>query len=196
MTNARELIIWNRHLSLFNNVYEFSMIIVPSIIVAPRYFSGEVLSCVHIFPIGRVSTIHILQPYKAFNIWGYVQMLYISSYAYYLYLVVIYMYCKRNQVWLHWHVRVDRMGRVNPVWPSTWWHLVFDRWMEGNILMTLLCSSGGVWCDLTNWICFPPNIGCSFCYCSQVWQPQVCYQLYDLCKVLGPQHEIGKCLFR
>lgn len=74
MTNARELIVWNRHLSLFNNVYEFSMIIVPSIIVAPRYFSGEVLSCVHIFPIGRVSTIHILQPNKAFNICGYVHI--------------------------------------------------------------------------------------------------------------------------
>ncbi|KAG0586543.1 hypothetical protein KC19_2G098900 [Ceratodon purpureus] len=40
--NIRELILWNRHLSLFNNVYEFSMIIVPSIIVAPRYFSGQV----------------------------------------------------------------------------------------------------------------------------------------------------------
>lgn len=42
VANIRELILWNRHLSLFNNVYEFSMIIVPSIIVAPRYFSGEV----------------------------------------------------------------------------------------------------------------------------------------------------------
>lgn len=40
--NVRELIVWNRHLSLFNNIYEFSMIIVPSIIVAPRYFSGQV----------------------------------------------------------------------------------------------------------------------------------------------------------
>ncbi|KAG0612261.1 hypothetical protein M758_6G014300 [Ceratodon purpureus] len=42
VANIRELILWNRHLALFNNVYEFSMIIVPSIIVAPRYFSGEV----------------------------------------------------------------------------------------------------------------------------------------------------------
>jgi hypothetical protein len=42
VANIRELIVWSRHLALFNNVYEFSMIIVPSIIVAPRYFSGEV----------------------------------------------------------------------------------------------------------------------------------------------------------
>ena len=90
MTNARELIIWNRHLALFNNVYEFSMIIVPSIIVAPRYFSGEVLSCVHLFSIGRVSTTHILQPNKGYNICGYIQMLYISSITYYLRLVFIY----------------------------------------------------------------------------------------------------------
>lgn len=42
LATTRELIVWSRHLSLFNNVYEFSMIIVPSMIVAPRYFSGEV----------------------------------------------------------------------------------------------------------------------------------------------------------
>jgi len=42
VANMRELIVWNRNLSLFSNAYEFSMIIVPSIIIAPRYFSGEV----------------------------------------------------------------------------------------------------------------------------------------------------------
>jgi putative ATP-binding cassette transporter len=42
VANVRELIVWNRNLSLFSNAYEFSMIIVPSIIIAPRYFSGGV----------------------------------------------------------------------------------------------------------------------------------------------------------
>ncbi len=44
VANMRELIVWNRNLSLFSNAYEFSMIIVPSIIIAPRYFSGEVIT--------------------------------------------------------------------------------------------------------------------------------------------------------
>lgn len=99
MTNARELIVWNRHLSLFNNVYEFSMIIVPSIIVAPRYFSGEVLPCVHIFPMGRVTTTHILQLNKGLNICGYIQMMYISAFKCCLCLVIILMQCfERHQV--------------------------------------------------------------------------------------------------
>lgn len=42
VANFREIILWNRHFSLFNNVYEYAMIIVPSIVIAPRYFSGEV----------------------------------------------------------------------------------------------------------------------------------------------------------
>jgi hypothetical protein len=51
--NIRELILWNRNLSLFNNVYEFSMIIVPSIIVAPRYFSGQVRLSSYTCPVTK-----------------------------------------------------------------------------------------------------------------------------------------------
>ncbi|GLJ54902.1 hypothetical protein SUGI_1178820 [Cryptomeria japonica] len=40
--NARELIIWNRHLALFSNAYDFSVLIIPSLIIAPRFFRGEV----------------------------------------------------------------------------------------------------------------------------------------------------------
>ncbi|KAH9317737.1 hypothetical protein KI387_019506, partial [Taxus chinensis] len=40
--NARELIIWNRHLALFSNAYDFSVLILPSLIIAPRFFRGEV----------------------------------------------------------------------------------------------------------------------------------------------------------
>ncbi|KAL2630011.1 hypothetical protein R1flu_014697 [Riccia fluitans] len=42
VANVRDLILWRRHLGLFNNAYEFSMLVVPSIIIAPRYFAGEV----------------------------------------------------------------------------------------------------------------------------------------------------------
>ena len=38
----RDLILWKGYLSHFNNIYESPMIIIPSIIVAPRYFSGQV----------------------------------------------------------------------------------------------------------------------------------------------------------
>ena len=61
VANIRELIVWNRHLALFNNVYEFSMIIVPSIIVAPRYFSGEVHSTTVIYP-----NVHFIETNKHF----------------------------------------------------------------------------------------------------------------------------------
>jgi ABC-type uncharacterized transport system fused permease/ATPase subunit len=40
--NARELIIWSRHLALFSNAYDFVVLIVPSLIIAPRFFKGEV----------------------------------------------------------------------------------------------------------------------------------------------------------
>lgn len=40
--NARELIIWSRHLALFSNAYDFLVLIVPSLIIAPRFFKGEV----------------------------------------------------------------------------------------------------------------------------------------------------------
>ncbi|KAH7287426.1 hypothetical protein KP509_32G055900 [Ceratopteris richardii] len=40
--NTRELLIWCRHLALFSNLYEYAVIIIPSLIIAPRYFSGEV----------------------------------------------------------------------------------------------------------------------------------------------------------
>ncbi|BBN07121.1 vitamin B12/bleomycin/antimicrobial peptide transport system ATP-binding/permease protein [Marchantia polymorpha subsp. ruderalis] len=42
IANSRDLILWRRHLGLFSNAYEFSMLVVPSIIIAPRYFAGEV----------------------------------------------------------------------------------------------------------------------------------------------------------
>ncbi|KAL3687738.1 hypothetical protein R1sor_014047 [Riccia sorocarpa] len=42
VANSRDLILWRRHLGLFNNAYEFSMLVVPSIIIAPRYFAGQV----------------------------------------------------------------------------------------------------------------------------------------------------------
>eukprot|EP00250_Pteridium_aquilinum_P026495 c33097_g1_i1 orf=135-2078(+) len=40
--NTRELLIWTRHLALFSNAYEYAVIIIPSLIIAPRYFAGEV----------------------------------------------------------------------------------------------------------------------------------------------------------
>lgn len=40
--NAREFIIWSRHLALFSNAYDFVVLIVPSLIIAPRFFKGEV----------------------------------------------------------------------------------------------------------------------------------------------------------
>ncbi|XP_024517475.1 uncharacterized protein LOC9661751 [Selaginella moellendorffii] len=40
--NMRELIVWDRHLSLFSNAYEFSIFIVPYLIIAPKFFSGQV----------------------------------------------------------------------------------------------------------------------------------------------------------
>ncbi|CAM6096254.1 unnamed protein product [Calypogeia fissa] len=42
VANTRDLIVWRRHLALFSNAYEFSMLVVPSIVIAPRYFAGEV----------------------------------------------------------------------------------------------------------------------------------------------------------
>ncbi|KAI5069407.1 hypothetical protein GOP47_0015708 [Adiantum capillus-veneris] len=40
--NTRELLVWWRHLALFSNAYEYAVIIIPSLIIAPRYFAGEV----------------------------------------------------------------------------------------------------------------------------------------------------------
>eukprot|EP00249_Psilotum_nudum_P022001 c28335_g1_i2 orf=1323-2528(+) len=40
--NAREIIIWSRHLSLFSHTYEFAVQIIPSLLIAPRYFAGQV----------------------------------------------------------------------------------------------------------------------------------------------------------
>lgn len=40
--NTRDLLIWTRHLALFSNGYEYAVILVPSLIIAPRYFAGEV----------------------------------------------------------------------------------------------------------------------------------------------------------
>ncbi|MCO5567819.1 hypothetical protein L7F22_021515 [Adiantum nelumboides] len=42
VVNTRELLVWCRHLALFSNAYEYAVIIIPSLIIAPRYFSGEV----------------------------------------------------------------------------------------------------------------------------------------------------------
>ncbi|MCO5578847.1 hypothetical protein L7F22_032694 [Adiantum nelumboides] len=41
VVNTRELLVWCRHLALFSNAYEYAVIIIPSLIIAPRYFSGE-----------------------------------------------------------------------------------------------------------------------------------------------------------
>lgn len=40
--NTRELLVWTRHLALFSNAYEYAVVIIPSLIIAPRYFAGEV----------------------------------------------------------------------------------------------------------------------------------------------------------
>jgi hypothetical protein len=38
----RHRIVWSRHLSLFGNGYEYATLVIPSVIIAPRYFAGQV----------------------------------------------------------------------------------------------------------------------------------------------------------
>ena len=38
----KEKIVWNRHLDLFTNAYEFATFCLPYLIIAPLYFKGEV----------------------------------------------------------------------------------------------------------------------------------------------------------
>lgn len=38
----RHRIVWSRHLSLFGNAYEYATLVIPSVIIAPRYFAGQV----------------------------------------------------------------------------------------------------------------------------------------------------------
>lgn len=40
--NLRERLVWGRHLSLFQNLYEYATIVIPAVIIAPKYFRGEV----------------------------------------------------------------------------------------------------------------------------------------------------------
>eukprot|EP01018_Ginkgo_biloba_P012072 Gb_27197 [translate_table: standard] len=40
--NTRELIIWSRNIALFSNAYDFTVLILPSLIIAPRFFAGKV----------------------------------------------------------------------------------------------------------------------------------------------------------
>ena len=42
VSKLRESIVWERHLSLFTNSYHYITIILPGLIIAPRYFAGEV----------------------------------------------------------------------------------------------------------------------------------------------------------
>ncbi|GAQ79029.1 ATP-binding cassette transporter [Klebsormidium nitens] len=38
----RHRIVWSRHLSLFGNAYEYATLVIPSVIIAPRYFAGQI----------------------------------------------------------------------------------------------------------------------------------------------------------
>eukprot|EP00850_Spirogloea_muscicola_P022300 SM000287S10622 [mRNA] locus=s287:46550:70089:+ [translate_table: standard] len=40
--NTWKRLLWSRYLSLFGNVYDYATIVIPSLIIAPRYFKGEV----------------------------------------------------------------------------------------------------------------------------------------------------------
>eukprot|EP00850_Spirogloea_muscicola_P001363 SM000005S17160 [mRNA] locus=s5:567760:572413:+ [translate_table: standard] len=40
--NTWKRLVWSRYLSLFGNVYDYATIVIPSLIIAPRYFKGEV----------------------------------------------------------------------------------------------------------------------------------------------------------